>query len=826
MQPYQAGYPNQQPNNWNNSNHNGFAYYSLGNGSYQPGQQQQQFNLPWMQPQAPQQQLNALHQQHYTLQQQIQKQSQDLQQQNAHLQKQMEQATSEVMRAQLQTKQVQLQSQQQTLSKQLLEQQQLLQQLPPSANFQYTVNYEQSAQYNQQLAVQQQAVQHQPSPKPSPSLPHAKPIPDIHVTKQQQNSPSAPNHAPFSNPNAKPAPSAAPTFTSFAITAPTNTPQQQPMLNASLFNASKKKKTTVISSPPSGNPNATTVYNAMNALNSNNNNNSPSSATMTPNKARKRLISASPPAMEGLMDEEPVAIPTHAHQSYGRLDTFNNNVTKKSKFSATNPSAPPTPPPSGPSPASGNYPSALHQYILKAYEQCRTSPAQMDIVEKKLKDLLTKHEAAKTIWSTNWATYPLPTGVPESSDMEMDGPPVVQKSINFAFSTTKKSPAKIPQHSAWSMETETPEEQSPQAKPLSKKEKKKLLQQKQRALVNAAGSAGKKKKDNAFTLVSDDTKLEGRARRFVDTTGDSGNYGALPGDRNSYSSKKPHRNYDPFSDEPINYTCVGTCEVLEKRYLRLTADPEPSLVRPERILVQSLAMVKQKWQTKAKDWEWTCDQLKAIRQDLRVQNIRNQFTVNVYEIHARLCIENKDIVEFNQCQNLLLGTDGLYQENATSSAHVMEFTAYRVLLSLYQANAATQSKILSEIPANDKKNPTIKHALDTIKSVQQNNFAAFFRLYAAAPNMGRYVLDFVRDKVRVSALKTITTAFRPTVSVEYISKVLGFNTKFECIAFLKERLFVSNNNFEDIDCKVSYGELLNWEKAEEAKLLKQNPITI
>jgi hypothetical protein len=50
-------------------------------------------------------------------------------------------------------------------------------------------------------------------------------------------------------------------------------------------------------------------------------------------------------------------------------------------------------------------------------------------------------------------------------------------------------------------------------------------------------------------------------------------------------------------------------------------------------------------------------------------------------------LENKDIGEFNQCQNLLLGTDGLYQAN-TNNPNISEFTAYRILLSLYQAKTA------------------------------------------------------------------------------------------------------------------------------------------
>lgn len=250
---------------------------------------------------------------------------------------------------------------------------------------------------------------------------------------------------------------------------------------------------------------------------------------------------------------------------------------------------------------------------------------------------------------------------------------------------------------------------------------------------------------------------EKRAKRFEDSN-------------NRVSPLSPHPSTPIDNDKPL----IGTCEKLEKQYFRLTSAPDPQHVRPLHVLEKTLELLKKKWRTES-NYSYICDQFKSLRQDLTVQHIKTDFTVLVYEIHARIALEKVshiricqaftdlglltskkkkgDLGEYNQCQTQLYS---LYSEGF--KGHEEEFKAYRILYLLHTCNRADMNDLLANLTPTDKQDKSVQHALQVRSVLAAGNFHRFFKLYLEAPKMGGYLMDSFIARERMSAMCTICKA--------------------------------------------------------------------
>ncbi|CAM9647826.1 unnamed protein product [Hapterophycus canaliculatus] len=411
----------------------------------------------------------------------------------------------------------------------------------------------------------------------------------------------------------------------------------------------------------------------------------------------------------------------------------------------------------------GAWPASLRRYLQRAFDKCDKKPGsrQHGLLEKALHRKVTDAMADNAMLTKDWDNEPLPSLLPSKRD---------------------RSPSRSGRNHQ------------------AEKSKKRSHGQ-----MGGRESPAQRKGKGSLSKMPhvDQRRLSNRLERFEGMRPPSTSSRSTSGNSDLAFKSKPMVDDNGMVDWAA-ITIKGTSTSLEKDYLRLTQPPDPASVRPQPILERSLEKISAKWAKGGMDYVYACSQLKAIRQDCVVQRIKNAFTVQVYEGHARIALQQGDLNEYNQCQTQLQASE-LYACGLPGSQQ--EFTAYRVLYYLYLQTSCSGgstglTKILQELPTGEQ-DSAVSHALRVRKALAMTDYHLFFSLYKTTPNLGRHIMQKLLKTMRVEALRRIIKSYRPTISLPFVLRELLFDTDEDGVAFLQACGVVFTTNGLEVACKES-----------------------
>jgi hypothetical protein len=419
-----------------------------------------------------------------------------------------------------------------------------------------------------------------------------------------------------------------------------------------------------------------------------------------------------------------------------------------------------------------------------------------DKLEKHIKPYINQVIKNMTAWTINWNTKPLFTAPPE------------EKAPQFPISRKRGQPSRGYRSRSNSRSRSKSRSPSPSKKTKSRGSRSDSDSDNgQKSIRSRIGNKsftkkdkGKRESNNQQFKVENNfeslQKRQSRASRFQSVIGKTCH---SPVNNDSFNDGYPFNAIDDLEDNiDLDFHINGTSQELTKPYLRLTSAPDPATVRPVPVLEKSLDLVKERWRVK-QDYHFVCEQMKSIRQDLTVQGIKNDFSVKVYECHARIALEKGDREEFNQCQTCL---KSLYTQGVPGE--VAEFTAYNILYYIYTKESSDLNSCLASLSKELKRDEVVHHALSVRSALALNNYRSFFKLYASAPKMSGYLMDLFVPRERLDALKRIVKAYRPNLAVSFFTMQLNFPSDEESRVWLEESgvKFLPTDSTK-IDCKLS-----------------------
>ncbi|OIR58958.1 MAG: uncharacterized protein A8A55_0248 [Amphiamblys sp. WSBS2006] len=157
---------------------------------------------------------------------------------------------------------------------------------------------------------------------------------------------------------------------------------------------------------------------------------------------------------------------------------------------------------------------------------------------------------------------------------------------------------------------------------------------------------------------------------------------------------------------------VGRSTKTEKSYFRLTTEPDPKDIRPLPVL--KLAMKNIEKHRKKKNYNYVLDQLRAVRQDITLQNIENAFAVYVYETNIRVAIECDELDQYAQCYSCL---ESFYSSFPQYTQNKEEFVSYHLLYLALIHNTAELNRVFRK---TTRAGPLGKAAEFVVATLQAN----------------------------------------------------------------------------------------------------------
>jgi SAC3 family protein LENG8/THP3 len=410
-----------------------------------------------------------------------------------------------------------------------------------------------------------------------------------------------------------------------------------------------------------------------------------------------------------------------------------------------------------------DWPQSVRNYVQRAFapENAIKGIDRVDM-ESKLKEIISKAAENETLNNVDWDAFPLPQAILQAD-----------RAAQYVAPTAPWQSSALPPAQNYSYTPAPyypPTDQYPALTDHMNGNSKKRKSMDIEPATESTPPWRKNKKQNAFgdrlTYASQQQadQIDKNQRRRTDDDQKSSKYqpdiGQLEERRKRFANGKagnrspawPPSTSNDASPAQASGPIIGTCQNIEKEYLRLTAPPKPETVRPVPILRKTLRLLKDRHNGGA-DYGYINSQFKSLRQDLTVQHVRDEFTVEVYETHAKVALTVGDMGEYNQCQTQLRA---LYMQNL--GGHPKEFLAYRILYLIYTCNRAGQSDLLADLTPADKAAPEVKHALDVRSALALGNYHKFFKLYDDAPNFGSDLMLRFIDRERIAALANICSA--------------------------------------------------------------------